>query len=69
MKLSELKDALNSISGFKGKVAYRAFPENEALNYHSSAIYQEAQTISRLIISHTSKRHLSILNCIPRRKT
>lgn len=30
MKLSELKDALNSISGFKGKVTYRAFPENEA---------------------------------------
>lgn len=30
MKLSELKDNLNSISGFQGKVAYRAFPENKA---------------------------------------
>ena len=27
MKLSELKENLNNISGFEGKVAYREFPE------------------------------------------
>lgn len=30
MKLSDIRVELESINGFKGKVAYRAFPENEA---------------------------------------
>lgn len=32
MKLSELKENLNNISGFEGKVAYREFPEGDAPN-------------------------------------
>lgn len=30
MMLSELREKLESIDGFKNKVAYRSFPENEA---------------------------------------
>lgn len=30
MKLSDFSDELESIDGFEGKVAYRAFPEKEA---------------------------------------